>query len=156
MSEIPAVRLGVPAALVMLLAQSSTSRALGQEGRDLILVAVGAYVRASAPNDTIRVSRSRFCNVSAAICDDPPAQLAGDELRALMSGASADTVAPKVLMPSSRGVLHILLGKVRMDWDSATVGVWKGNNGEITIHQLRLVRRSGVWKVVADRVVGGT
>ncbi len=156
MSETPAVRLGVAAALVMLLVQSSTSRALGQDGRDSILVAVGAYVRASAPNDTIRVSRSRFCNVSAAICDEPPAQLAADELRALMSGASADTVAPKVLMPSFPGVVHILLGKVRVGQDSAIVGVWKGSYAEITVHQLRLARRSGVWKVVADRVVGGT
>ena len=156
MPETRSVRFGVSAALVMLLAQYPTSRALGQEGRDSLLMAVGAYVRASAPNDTIRVSRSRFCNVSAAICDDPPAQLAANELRALMSGASADTIAPKVLMPSSRGVLHILLGKVRVGTDSATVGVWKGNNVEITVHQLQLVRRTGVWKVVADRVVGGT
>jgi len=155
MSDTPLLRFGAPAALVMILAQSPT-RALVQESRDPILVAVGEYVRASAPNDTIRVSRSRFCNVSAAICPDPPAQLAADELRALMSGASADTIAPKVLMPSSPGVLHILLGKVRVAPDSATVGVWRGNQAEITIHQLQLVRHAGIWKVVADRVVGGT
>ena len=127
-----------------------------QNEPDALLRAVGAYVRAGAPNDTIRVSRSHFCSVSEEICSDKPAQLTPAELRALIAGAAADTAAPKDLMPSSPGILHLLLGKARVFQDSAIVVVWKGNHVDITVHQLYLAYRSRAWRVVTDRIVGGT